>query len=85
MGKHGGARPGAGRKSKAEEQSLIERLSPLSDEAYKALKNAVKKQQPWAVKLYFEYMYGKPRQSTDITTNGDNITIPTINFTKSAN
>ena len=85
MAGHGGARQGAGRKSKAEEQSLIERLSPLSDEAYKALKNAVKKQQPWAVKLYFEYMYGKPRQSTDITTNGDSITMPTINFTKGEN
>lgn len=72
----------AGRKPKADEQTLIERLTPLAPEAFKALQDAVSKKQPWAVKLYFEYMYGKPKQSTDITSNGDSIAIPTINFTK---
>ena len=63
--KHGGKREGAGRKSKAEEQKLIERLTPLQDSAYKALSNALKEEQGWAIKLFFEYMYGKPKQSIE--------------------
>ena len=63
--KHGGKREGAGRKSKAEELKLIERLTPLQDSAYKALSNALKEEQGWAIKLFFEYMYGKPKQSIE--------------------
>jgi len=51
-----------GRPAKAEEQKLIERLTPLTDDGYKALSNALKDEQGWAVKLFFEYMYGKPKQ-----------------------
>tara|TARA_R110000772_G_scaffold158083_2_gene269316 strand:- start:398 stop:694 length:297 start_codon:yes stop_codon:yes gene_type:complete len=65
---NGGNRAGAGRKPKAEEQKLIERLSPLADVGYKALENALKDEQGWAVKLFFEYLYGKPKQSIDQTT-----------------
>ena len=79
--KAGGAREGAGRKTKAEEQSLIERLSPLEDIAFAALEDALKKKQNWAVKLFFEYKFGKPKQSTDITSNGEQITVPHIVFT----
>lgn len=57
----------AGRKPKADEQKLIERLSPLSDVAYKALTNALKDEQSWAVKLWFEYMYGKPKEKVEVT------------------
>jgi len=56
---HGGARKGAGRKSKAEEQDLIEKLSPLKEEAFKALKKGLEDGQNWAVKLFMEYNYGK--------------------------
>lgn len=62
---NGGAREGAGRKPKAEEQALIEKLSPLENEAYKALKNALIDEQGWAIKLFFEYMYGKPKQQIE--------------------
>lgn len=62
---NGGARVGAGRKPKAEEQKLIERLTPLADAGYKALENALKDEQGWAVKLFFEYLYGKPKQSIE--------------------
>lgn len=55
----------AGRKPKADEQQLVERLTPLSDDAYKALNNALKEEQEWAVKLFFEYLYGKPKQTID--------------------
>ena len=62
---HGGVRKGQGRPPKAEEQKLIEKLSPLQEPAYKALNNALKDEQGWAVKLFFEYMYGKPKQVID--------------------
>lgn len=64
---HGGARPGAGRKRKVEEQALIERLSPLDDTAYQALEKALKSGESWAVKLFFDYRYGKPVQRQEIS------------------
>jgi len=58
----GGAREGAGRKSKAEEQSLIQKLTPLEDSAFNALTEAINEKKDWAVKLYFQYMFGMPKQ-----------------------
>ena len=62
-----GGNAGAGRKPKADEQQLVERLTPLAEHGYKALKNALQDEQGWAVKLFFEYMYGKPKQSIEQT------------------
>lgn len=73
MSKHGGKRQGAGRPSKAEEQALIEKLSPLEDEAHQKLKEAVEAGEQWAVKMFFEYMYGKPSQGVDLTSKGDKL------------
>lgn len=67
MKEHGGKRKGAGRKPKAEEQKLIEKLSPLETKAFKALDNALQDEHSWAVRLYFEYMYGKPKEKVEIT------------------
>ena len=64
---NGGARKGAGRPPKAEEQALIEKLSPLEPKAFKALNNAIEDEQSWAVKMYFEYMYGKPKEKVEVT------------------
>lgn len=61
----GGAREGAGRKSKAEEQSLIEKLSPLEPLAFDALKEALNDKKDWAVKLFFQYNFGMPKQVID--------------------
>lgn len=80
MSTRGGKREGAGRKSKAEEQQLIERLTPLREKGFKALESGLDKKLPWAVKLFMEYMYGKPKQSTDITTNGKEINISPIEW-----
>ena len=55
----------AGRKPKAEEQMLIERLSPFEEVAVKKLEMAVRNGENWAIKLYFEYRYGKPRQTIE--------------------
>jgi hypothetical protein len=64
---HGGVRENAGRKPKAEEQLLIEKLNPLEELAFKALKIGLEDNQNWAVKLFFEYKFGKPRETKDIT------------------
>jgi hypothetical protein len=63
--KNGGTRKGAGRKPKAEEQQLIEKLSPLEPLAFKALTDALKEGKDWAVKLFFQYNYGMPKQVID--------------------
>lgn len=57
----------AGRKPKADEQLLIEKLTPLMPKAYKALDDALKEGEAWAVKLSMEYFFGKPKQT--ITSN----------------
>jgi len=65
----GGAREGAGRKSKAEEQSLIEKLTPLEPIAFKALTDALNDGKDWAVKLFFQYNFGMPKQVIDQNSN----------------
>ena len=80
MSTHGGKREGAGRKSKAEEQKLIEHLTPMNSKALKSLEQGLDKKEQWAVKLFFEYFYGKPQQRVDVTTNDESINIPLINF-----
>ena len=69
-----------GRKPKAEEQKLIEHLTPMSSIALEALQEGIKQKQQWAVKLYFEYFYGKPQQRVDVTTNDESLNVPLINF-----
>lgn len=60
---HGGKRDGAGRKPKADEQKLVEELLTFHDDAVRSLKLAVKAGESWAVKLYLERLYGKPRET----------------------
>jgi len=69
--KRGGARKGAGRKKKVDEQLLIERLSPMQDDALEALKRGIASDHSWAVKMYFEYMHGKPKETKDINLNSE--------------
>ena len=77
---NGGARQGAGRKGKAEEQKLIENLTPMNWMALKSLEKGLEKKEQWAVKLFFEYFYGKPQQRVDVTSNDESINMPLINF-----
>jgi|TARA_R100000655_G_scaffold53439_3_gene91409 hypothetical protein len=80
MSTHGGKRIGAGRKPKAEEQKLIEKLTPLNDLALESLKKGLEKKEQWAVKLYFEYFYGRPQQRVDVTSNEETLNMPLITF-----
>ena len=66
---HGGKRQGAGRKPKADELNLIEKLTPLEDAAYQALKAGVEKGDFKYVQLFYNYYAGKPRETKDITLN----------------
>jgi hypothetical protein len=68
---NGGAREGAGRKPKADEMKLVERLSPLEDDALQALKIGVESGDIRWIKLYLEYYIGKPKETKDITINED--------------
>lgn len=81
-GNRGGKRKGAGRKSKADEQKLIERLDNIidSDEVIKKMYDMIKQGNYQAVKLYLEYRFGKPKESIDVTTNGDNVGFGKITF-----
>lgn len=71
--KNNGGHSKGGRKPKAEELKLIEKLSPLEPIAHEQLRKALSEGKDWAVKMFFEYMYGKPKQQTDITTGGEKL------------
>ena len=66
-----GGHPNSGRKPKADELKLIERLDAIidSDEAIKTLGNLVLKGDMRAVQLYMGYRYGKPKESVDINSS----------------
>lgn len=77
-GRSGGRRPNAGRKTKDREQQLIEQLAPYEAEAIEKLAEAMEAGEAWAVKLFFEYRWGKPTQRTDVKAEG--ITVTPVSF-----
>jgi hypothetical protein len=64
-----------GRPSKADELKLVERLTPLADLAYLALERGLKEGNALFVKMWFEYMYGKPNQKVDVNAKVEEIKI----------
>ena len=68
----------AGRKPKADEIAMIEKLSPMEDKAYKALEEGVERGDFKFVQLYFNYYAGKPKETKDITLNNEQ---PIFNIT----
>jgi len=69
MGKNGGARPGAGRKSKAEEMGLADVMDSIgkSEDVLKAVYEAATKGKNLeAQKVWLSYYYGKPKESVTI-------------------
>lgn len=68
---NGGAREGAGRKTKQQEQKLIERLDNIidKDEAIGKLGELVRKGDMRAIQAYLSYRYGKPKESVDINSS----------------
>lgn len=68
---HGGHRQGAGRKSKAHELKLIEKLSPMEGIALEKLQAGVTKGDFQYLKLWFEYYFGKPQESINVDLEGE--------------
>ena len=60
-----------GRPKKADESKLIEKLDNLidSDEVIKMLGKKIKEGDQRAMTLYFNYRYGKPKESVDINSS----------------
>ncbi|NNL02492.1 MAG: hypothetical protein HKP39_09475 [Eudoraea sp.] len=61
--KYNGGNKNVDRKPKVDEQQLIERLSPLEPLAHYKLKEEIEEGERWAVQLYANYMYDKPKTS----------------------
>jgi hypothetical protein len=61
---------GQGRKPKASELELIEKLSPMEAEALHKLAEGVRSGDFQFLKLFFEYRFGKPKQQVEDTGSG---------------
>jgi hypothetical protein len=62
----GGRREGAGRKSKAEELGIKEKLAPMEPVFLKVLAEQIKEGNSVALKMFAEYYYGKPKETMDL-------------------
>ncbi len=79
----GGARPGAGRKSKADEARMRDMVSPYIPEAVQTVVNIMQSAEKEsdrlsAAKLLIAYYAGQPPQHIDHTTGGDKINRPDL-------
>lgn len=71
MAEWGGKRNNAGRKPKADELQLLEKLSPMEDLFLQVLHDGLKKGDYKFAQLFAHYFYGKPTETQDITLNQD--------------
>ena len=65
--KNNGGHKNAGRKSKAEEIQMIERLSPLEPKAFEALEKGIEEGNFKYVQMFYNYYAGKPKETKDIS------------------
>jgi hypothetical protein len=81
---HGGKRENSGRKPRADEISMIDKMDAVAapEEAWVALWKKVKDGDTQAIKAWLAYRYGQPKQSIDHTTAGDKISIPISEWVK---
>ena len=68
---YGGKRENAGRKSKAEEVQLIEKLGALEPLAFMALEKGLERGDFKFTQLFYNYYAGKPRETKDITVTNE--------------
>ena len=80
--KNNGGNKNAGRKPKADEIKIAEEMDAvlIPKAVWQALAEKVKEGDGQCIKTWLSYRYGMPKQSTDITTNGDNINILPIEW-----
>ena len=80
--KNGGARAGSGRKPKAKEQELIEKLQPHDDVAINTLIDLVKSGDVRALTLFMNYRFGKPKETVAHEISDDSVQVPVISWIK---
>jgi hypothetical protein len=84
MAVKGGARPGAGRKPKDEENKIRDLMKPYSLDAVQCLANIIVNDKSRdsdkisAAKLIIEYTYGKPKETVETTHNINEFNIKDI-------
>jgi|TARA_R110001606_G_scaffold114635_2_gene242195 hypothetical protein len=61
----------SGRKNKSNEIAMIEKLSPLDNEAFEQLKKGIARGEFAFIKLFFLYRWGKPKQIQEITVHSE--------------
>ena len=71
-----------GRPPKAAEIQLIEQMDAIAApaEAWAALWVKVQEGDTAAIKVWLSYRFGQPKQSVDVTTQGDKVIPDSINF-----
>jgi len=76
----GGARPGAGRKRKLEEEEIISKLDPMAADVFAKLHEKIKEGDMKAIQLFCAYYIGLPTQKIEskIEGNLNNIAIEII-------
>jgi hypothetical protein len=68
--KRGGARIGSGRPRRMDEQAIIEKLTPMSEIAFKVLGDKIREGDMNAIKLYMSYFLGMPTQKVESKIEG---------------
>ena len=68
--KRGGARPGAGRPKRMDEQAIIEKLTPMAETAFRVLAQKIAEGDMIAIKLYMSYFVGLPTQKIESKIEG---------------
>lgn len=80
----GGKRIGAGRPKRTDEQQLITKLKVYEDEVIQLLMDCVREKKAWAIRTYFERLYGQPTSFSVADVSLENKEIPTIVFKSTA-
>lgn len=81
----GGARKGAGRPKKSDEQALIAKIKPFEKEAWKLLYEGARNGNFKCIQLYLHYLHGRPTNNVDMTTGGEKFHTPIISFFETVN
>lgn len=86
--KHGGARKGAGRKPKRDEEKVIKlgmdaivEVYGSQEEFFIHLATNSKESFPH-LKLLMEYVYGKPKEKQELSISDETVAVPVISWTK---
>jgi hypothetical protein len=74
----------SGRRAKEIDQQMIESLSVFTEDAYRVLGENINKGKFWAIKIWFERMYGKAKEYKDVNvTSNQETPLFKIIYTKS--